>query len=58
MRLRWSEDAANDLEHIADYLLDRTPERAPQLVREIYEAPAALLTLPFRGRPGKRYWTR
>lgn len=58
MRLRWSEDAANDLERITDYLFDRTPERAPQLVREIYEAPAALLTFPYRGRPGKRYGTR
>jgi toxin ParE1/3/4 len=58
MRLRWSEDAANDLERIADYLFDRTPERAPQLVREIYEAPAALLTFPYRGRAGKIRGTR
>ena len=58
MRLRWSEDAANDLERITDYLLERTPDHAAQLVREIYESPAALLTFPYRGRPGKRYGTR
>jgi toxin ParE1/3/4 len=26
-------------------------------VREIYEAPAALLTFPYRGRPGKIFGT-
>jgi len=41
MRLRWSEDSADDLERITDYLFERTPERAAQIVREIYEAPAA-----------------
>jgi plasmid stabilization system protein ParE len=46
MRLRWSEDAVNDLERITDYLFAKAPERAPQLVREIYEAPAGLLMFP------------
>ena len=26
MRLRWTEDAASDLEHITDYLFENAPE--------------------------------
>lgn len=58
MQLRWTEEAAADLERIADYLLAHTPERAAQLLLSIYEAPAALLTFPNRGRPGKKEGTR
>jgi toxin ParE1/3/4 len=58
MELRWSEEAANDLERITDYLCENTPERAPDLIRAIYDAPTALLTFPRRGRPGKRKGTR
>jgi toxin ParE1/3/4 len=58
MELRWTEGAANDLEWIADYLFEHAPRRAAELVREIYNAPAALLTFPHRGRPGKREGTR
>jgi toxin ParE1/3/4 len=58
MQLRWTEEAANDLERIADYLLTHTPDRAPELVRAVYDAPSALLTFPNRGRPGKKEGTR
>ena len=58
MHLRWSEAAAADLERIADYLFVHAPTRAPGLVRSIYEAPEALLSLPHRGRPGKKAGTR
>jgi toxin ParE1/3/4 len=58
MELRWSEEAANDLERITDYLFENTPEHAPELTRAIYEAPAALLNFPRRGRPGKKEGTR
>ena len=50
MELRWTEEAAADLEHITDYLFQNAPERAAELVRGIYNAPAALLTFPYRGR--------
>jgi plasmid stabilization system protein ParE len=43
MRLRWTEQAADDLERIADYLLLHAPVRAADLVRAVYEAPATLL---------------
>jgi plasmid stabilization system protein ParE len=42
MQLRWTEEAAADLERIADYLFDHAPERARKLVRAIYEAPGLL----------------
>ncbi len=58
MQLRWTEEAAADLEHITDYLFQSAPERAAELVRGIYNAPAALLTFPHRGRAGKKEGTR
>ena len=58
MQLRWTTQAADDLERIADYLLTHVPDRAPELIRSVYEAPATLLTFPNRGRPGKRAGTR
>lgn len=58
MELRWSEDAADDLERITDYLFENVPERAPELIRTIYDAPAALLTFPHRARSGKKEGTR
>lgn len=58
MQLRWADEAAEDLEHITDYLFENAPGRASELVREIYNAPSALLTFPYRGRPGKKEGTR
>jgi plasmid stabilization system protein ParE len=58
MELRWSQDAADDLERITDYLFQNTPERAADLIRTIYTAPAGLLSFPHRGRAGKKDGTR
>jgi toxin ParE1/3/4 len=58
MELRWTAEAVSDLESIADYLRDHAPERAPGLIRRVYDAPATLLTFPNRGRPGKKEGTR
>jgi toxin ParE1/3/4 len=58
IRLRWSAAAADDLEHITDYLFEKTPENASQLVRKIYDAPSTLTAFPNRGRPGKKPGTR
>jgi hypothetical protein len=44
MQLRWSEEAASDLERITNYLFEEIPQQAPELVRAIYKAPSALLT--------------
>jgi toxin ParE1/3/4 len=58
MQVRWTTAAATDLEHIADYLFDKTPQNAPRLIREICDAVFALKTYPNRGRPGKKSGTR
>jgi addiction module RelE/StbE family toxin len=58
MQLRWTAEAADDLERIADYLLTYTPTRAPDLIRAVYDAPSDLLTFPNRGRQGKQEGTR
>jgi addiction module RelE/StbE family toxin len=58
MQLRWTEQAAADLERIADYLFEQVPERADKLVRTVYQAPATLPKIPQRGRPGRRVGTR
>ncbi len=46
MRLRWTEEAANDLGRIADYLVQNPPGRAQGLIERIYDAAGSLLTLP------------
>lgn len=58
MQLRWTSTAAEDLENIANYLFEKTPENAPRLIREIYDAPRALKSFPNRGRAGKKEGTR
>lgn len=42
----------------ASNLLTNVPDRAVELRRVVYDAPATLLTFPNRGRPGKREGTR
>jgi toxin ParE1/3/4 len=39
-------------------LFENSPENAEKLIRTIYEAPAALLIFPSRGRSGKEPGTR
>jgi addiction module RelE/StbE family toxin len=58
MQVRWTSAAADDLENIANYLFEKTPENAARLIREIYDAPSALKTFPNRGRVGKKEGTR
>jgi hypothetical protein len=36
MQVRWTSAAADDLENIANYLFEKTPENAARLIREIY----------------------
>ena len=58
MQVRWTTAAASDLENIADYLFEKTPENAARLIREICDAVSALRIYPNRGRPGKKSGTR
>src|SRR5580704_9554565 len=58
MLLRWTTAAADDLESIAQYLFEKSPQNAAQLIRKIYETPSALQNYPNLGRPGKKEGTR
>jgi len=58
MQIRWTTEAADDLETIADYLFERTPENAARLIREVCEATFALRIYPNRGRTGKKSGSR
>jgi len=58
MRIRWTPAAAENLEHIKDYLTERHPQFAQSTVLELYEAVRSLKTHPRRGRPGREEGTR
>jgi toxin ParE1/3/4 len=58
MQVRWTPAAADDLENIANYLFEKTPENAARLIREIYRTPSGLKNFPNRGREGKKKGTR
>jgi addiction module RelE/StbE family toxin len=58
MRVRWSDEAASDIQKIAVYLRGKTPLHASRLVQTILLAVARLPDFPGRGRPGKKLGTR
>jgi toxin ParE1/3/4 len=58
MRIRWTRAAAEDLEHIKDYLTENHPQFAQSTVIELYEAIRSLKTSPRRGRVGREEGTR
>jgi toxin ParE1/3/4 len=58
LRIAWTPQAADDLENITDYLFERNPSIATDVVRQIYNAPLALKKFPHRGRPGRKEDTR
>jgi toxin ParE1/3/4 len=58
MRIRWTTDAANDLENIVGYLHREHASAAPAVVRTIFDAITTLTRFPNRGRPGTVQGTR
>ena len=58
MRVRWTTDAADDLEHITDRIAGDRPDAAIRTARTIYHSVAALRTFPYRGRAGRIGGTR
>ena len=58
MRVRWTSDAADDLERICDYSAQASPDAARRLAAAIVEGVASLRTFPNRGRPGRVDGTR
>lgn len=58
MRVRWTSDAADDLERISDYIAEDRPETARRIALDIVRSVDALETFPNRGRPGRVEDTR
>jgi toxin ParE1/3/4 len=58
MRVRWTSDAADDLERISAYIADDRPESARRTALNIVQSVDALDTFPNRGRPGRVEGTR
>jgi addiction module RelE/StbE family toxin len=58
MRVRWTSDAAEDLERISDVIAEDRPETARRSALEIVQSVDALDTFPNRGRPGRVEGTR
>jgi plasmid stabilization system protein ParE len=51
MRVRWTTDAADDLERICDYIAESSPDSARRIAQLIVEGVGSLNTFPNRGRP-------
>ena len=58
MRVRWTTDAADDLERICDYIAESSSDSARRVAKAIVEGIASLQTVPNRGRPGRVEGTR
>jgi len=58
MRVRWTTDAADDLERIFDYLAKANPDAARRSAKTIVDGVGSLHALPHRGRPGRVSGTR
>lgn len=54
MRLRWSLEAADDLDAIKTYLLQHRPELAQSTVQTLYRSILSLQNSPYKGRIGKK----
>jgi toxin ParE1/3/4 len=58
MRVRWTPEAAEDLDSIHDYIAQYNPAAALQVSRQLYRGIAQLAEFPRRGRPGLKHSTR
>lgn len=58
MRVRWTTDAADDLERTCDYIAENRPESARRVAQSVVERIGTLETFPHLGRPGRVHGTR
>jgi toxin ParE1/3/4 len=58
MRVRWTTDAADDLERICDYVARERPEAARPIALDVLRTIEDLRAFPNRGRPGRVQGTR
>ena len=57
-RIRWSPEAADDLQHIRQRIREDNPVIARRVVRTLYDGIIGLKTFPHRGRIGREKDTR
>jgi addiction module RelE/StbE family toxin len=58
MRVRWTTDAADDLERICDYIARDRPDSARRVAQSVVERIGSLETFPRLGRVGRVPGTR
>ena len=58
MRVRWTADAADDLERICDYIAEDRPDAARRVAQSVVERIGTLETFPHLGRVGRVQGTR
>ena len=58
MRVRWTTDAADDLERICDHIARDRPDSARRVAQSVVERIDSLETLPRLGRVGRVHGTR
>ena len=58
MRVRWTTDAADDLERICDYIAESRPEAARRVAQTVVERIGTLESFPNLGRSGRVHGTR
>ncbi len=58
MRVRWTTDAADDLERICDYIAESHPESARRVAQSVVERVSTLEGFPHLGRLGRVRGTR
>jgi addiction module RelE/StbE family toxin len=58
MRVRWTTDAADDLERICDHIAETRPDAARRVAHSVVERIGTLKTFPNLGRDGRVQGTR
>jgi addiction module RelE/StbE family toxin len=58
MRVRWTADAADDLERICDYIAEDRPDSARRVAQSVVEHVGTLEAFPQLGRSGRVEGTR
>ena len=58
MRVRWTTDAADDLERICDFIAESRPESARRVAQSVVERVGTLESFPHLGRLGRVHGTR
>jgi len=56
--VRWTPAAANDLQHVSDYLSESHPQYRHPTLRKVYASIQVLKDWPYPGRPGREEGTR